>query len=226
MRLRKVAFFIAFAATATVLATLPAPAGAYTVRKGDTLWDISRRANANLRLLIQENNLRNPDLIYPGQQLTLPQDQPAQQPATPATAAAAAPNRAQTRALLAEAAAHQGVDGALVLAVAGWESGYNQSAVSKDGAVGLMQLMPATGRWAGPALLHRQVNLADPRDNAELGAALLHRYVAEFKDERLALAAYYQGEAATQKHGVYPSSRGYVDGILALRTREAAWSSR
>ena len=220
MRLRKVAYSIPLAAAAAILAGLPASAGAYTVRPGDTLWDISRRAHADLRLLIQENNVKNPDLIYPGQQLTLPQ---APQPQAPQPQgqkpALQAPNRDQNRALLAQAAAHQGVDRSLVLAVAAWESGYDQGAVSRDGAVGLMQLMPATARWAGPALLHRQVDLADARDNAELGAALLHRYVAEFGDARLALAAYYQGEAATRQHGVYPSSRGYVDGIMALRAR-------
>ena len=107
----------------------------------------------------------------------------------------------------------------LILAVAYWESGDDQTQVSSAGAIGLMQVMPATAQWAGPALLGRPVDIRVARDNARLGTALLRRYLDEFGDPRLALAAYYQGERATQLHGVYPSSRQYVDGIWALRNR-------
>jgi soluble lytic murein transglycosylase-like protein len=82
-----------------------------------------------------------------------------------------------------------------------------------------MQIMPATAQWAGPALLGRPVDIHSAPDNARLGAALLRRYLDEFHDPKLALAAYYQGETGTRKHGIYPSSRGYVDGIWALRNR-------
>ena len=202
------------------LAVLPAQAGAYTVKQGDTLWDISRRAHADLRLLIKENNLRNPDLIQPGQQITIPDSTPPQVPPPPGRPIQpAAPDTATARALLTQAAARHGLNPRLLLALSDWESGFNQSKVSKDGAVGLMQILPATARWAGPSLLHRQVNLADARDNAELGAALLASYVATFKDEGLALAAYYQGAGATRKYGIYPSSKPYVNGILALKQR-------
>jgi soluble lytic murein transglycosylase-like protein len=78
---------------------------------------------------------------------------------------------------------------------------------------------PGTAAFAGPALLGRAVDLRNPRDNADLGAALLRRYVDEFNDPKLALAAYYQGEAGTRKDGIYPGSHGYVDGIWALRNR-------
>ena len=54
-------------------------------------------------------------------------------------------------------------------------------------------------------------------DNARLGTALLRRYLQEFSDPKLALAAYYQGERGTRDHGVYPTSRRYVDGIWSLR---------
>ena len=203
-----------------IAASLPAPVLAYTVRSGDTLWDISRHAGISLSQLIHENHLQNPDLIQPGQQLTLPSAPPQGPQPAPAQTAPAPPLGADAaRASLIRAAATQHVDPALVLAVANWESGFNQARVSGDGAIGLMQVLPATGAWAGPALLGRRVDLRNPDDNALVGAALLRRYLAEFHDTRLALAAYYQGEQAVKKHGIYPSSLGYVDGIAALRAR-------
>ena len=126
---------------------------------------------------------------------------------------------AQARTLLIWAARHHRVNPNFVLAVSYWESGWNQAARSKTGAVGLMQIEPYTAAWAGPALLHRRVNLANPVDNAELGAALLRSYLTQLHDPKLVLAAYYQGLTAVRRHGIYPSSRSYVDGIWRLRNR-------
>jgi soluble lytic murein transglycosylase-like protein len=171
--------------------------------------------------LAARNHITNPDRIYAGQNIDLNPPAPPPAPAQPA----APPNpltREQARGILVAAAAQQHVDPALVLALAYWESGWNQAEVSPAGAVGLMQVTPGTAAWAGPALLHRRVDVHRSEDNAAVGAALLRRYLAEFRDERLALAAYYQGAAATHKHGVYPSSERYITGILALRDRARA----
>ena len=194
---------------------------AYQVRSGDTLWDISRRTGVSIQELAARNRIADPDRIYAGQQLNV---NPAASPPPPAAAAPApgAPvDRPAVRALLIRSAQAPGVDPSLVLAVSMWESGWNQQRVSVDGAVGLMQVMPSTARWAGPSLLHRPANIGNAGDNAALGAALLRRYMDAFHDPRLALAAYYQGEGATRRYGIYPSSRGYVDGIMALRSRYA-----
>lgn len=126
---------------------------------------------------------------------------------------------AQARAILIRAARRHGVNPNFVLAVSYWESGWNQSARSRTGAVGLMQIEPYTAAWAGPALLHRGVNIANPVDNAELGAALLRSYLDQLHDPRLVLAAYYQGLRAVQLYGIYPSSRTYVNGIWRLRNQ-------
>lgn len=148
--------------------------------------------------------------------------------ALPAPALAASPShphrgvhldRATARLLLIDAARHHGLRPGFLLAVSYWESGWNQSAVSRTGAIGLMQVEPATAAWAGPALLHRRVNLYDPKDNAELGAALLRYYLDRLHDASLALAAYYQGYSAVRRYGIYPSSRTYVRGILRLARR-------
>jgi soluble lytic murein transglycosylase-like protein len=126
---------------------------------------------------------------------------------------------AQIRALLVRAARHHNLNPNFVLAVSYWESGWNQAALSRTGAAGLMQIEPYTAAWAGPALLGRAVNLANPVDNAELGAALLRSYLTQLHDPKLVLAAYYQGLSAVRKHGIYPGSRTYVDGIWRLRNQ-------
>jgi len=126
---------------------------------------------------------------------------------------------AQARAILIRAARHHNLNPNFVLAVSYWESGWKQSALSRTGAVGLMQVEPYTAVWAGPALLHRRVDLNNPVDNAELGAALLRTYLDQLHDPKLALAAYYQGLTGVRRHGIYPSSRGYVNGIWGLRNQ-------
>ena len=106
---------------------------------------------------------------------------------------------AQARAILIRAAHHHGLNPNFVLAVSYWESGWNQAARSRTGAVGLMQVEPYTAAWAGPALLRS--------------------YLDQLHDPKLTLAAYYQGLGAVRRHGIYPSSRSYVDGIWKLRNQ-------
>jgi hypothetical protein len=141
---------------------------------------------------------------------------PSQAPPTPAAAVAPVTDRPAARRILTLAAQRHGLKPNLFYAVAWWESGWDQTRISSTGAVGLMQIEPDTAAGAGPALLGRQVDIHDPADNADLGAALLRQYLLEFRDGRLALAAYYQGEGATRDHGVEPGSRSYVDGIVQL----------
>ena len=203
-----------------VLSPATALAEQYVVRPGDSLWSISHQAGVSLQKLLQANSVANPDLIYPGQTLTLPG--PATAPAVPAPASHPMTNTLDpntARAILITAADHHGVRPSFILAVSWWESGWNPNIVSRDGAIGMMQVLPTTATWAGPSLLGRKVDLHNPTDNAEVGAALLHRYLVEFGDPKLALGAYYQGEAGTRKYGIYPSSHTYVDGIWALRNR-------
>ncbi len=193
--------------------TVPAaPTAVYTVRPGDTLWGIARRFGVSVADLERLNDVSNPRRLLPGQILHL-----GTQRAPEAVSGAAA------RELMVRAANEEQVDPNLVLAVSLWESGYNNSMISRDGAIGLMQILPSTAAWAGPALLGHPVDVYRAWDNALLGAALLRHYLDDFNgDVRLALAAYYQGESATRRYGIYPSSRNYVNGILALRARLAA----
>ena len=195
----------------------PAPATGpptYRVRAGDTLWSISRRTGVSVNTLMAVNHIGDPSRLHAGQTLLLQAPPPpAAKPAGPSVSQPAA------RALLRDAARKHGLRPSFVLAVSYWESGWNQDVVSATGAVGLMQLEPGTAAYAGPQLLGRKIDIHNPRDNADLGAALLRAYVDEFNDPKLALAAYFQGEAAAHQYGIYPSSQSYVNGIWDLRNR-------
>src|SRR5437762_12048196 len=108
----------------------------------------------------------------------------------------AAPARlssAQARAILIRAARHHNLNPNFVLAVSYWESGWKQSARSRTGAVGLMQVEPYTAAWAGPRLLHRRVNLNNPVDNAQLGAAPLRSYPTQHREPKPAPALHCPG---------------------------------
>lgn len=230
MRSRTFVAALVLAGTAALAAAESATA--YQVRSGDTLWGISRQTGVPVQRIAADNGIRDPDRIYAGQRLRLESLTPAQAPAPAPAAAPAAPDRrvapppsmalGEARTLVFTTARQRGLDPNLALAVADWESGFNQSRVSSVGAVGIMQVMPTTADWAGPALLHRRADVHNPHDNIQLGVALLRRYVDEFHDPKLALAAYYQGAAAVHKQGIYPGSHGYVDGIWALRNRFAS----
>jgi N-acetylmuramoyl-L-alanine amidase len=200
-----------------VLAAVPASAGQYVVRPGDSLTSISNTYHITVGKLIRDNQVRNADLIFPGQRLTVP-DPPAAAP--PPRAKPAGPHGAAAKAIIINQAKRHNLNPNFALALSFWESGWNQDVVSSTGAIGLMQVEPYTGVWAGPKLLGRKVNLNDANDNAEMGVTLLRHYLDVFNgDPKLALAAYYQGETATHKYGIYKSSQSYVNGIWALRNR-------
>jgi soluble lytic murein transglycosylase len=117
-------------------------------------------------------------------------------------------------------AAEHSIDSALIRAVIRAESNFNHRAVSRKGAQGLMQLMPAT-IWrlsVGDAF--------DPHENIGAGVRYLRQLLDQFQgDLTLALAAYNAGENAVLRYrGVppYQETREYVKKVLSLyrRTRE------
>ena len=195
------------------MATVTASAAQYVVKPGDSLWAIAHAQHVSIQTLLHDNHFANPNLIFPGEKIVVP-DPPSAAPMP------AGPHGAAAKAIITAAALRHGLNPNFALALSWWESGWHQDALSKTGAVGLMQIEPYTAQYAGPELLHRSVNIHDAYDNADLGTAMLRKYLDVFNgDPKLALAAYYQGETATRKHGVYPSSQSYVDGIWALRNR-------
>ena len=106
-----------------------------------------------------------------------------------------------------------GVDPMLVRALIQVESNYKPKARSHKGAVGLMQLMPATLREYGVR------NPYDPKANITAGVKHLKSLIDRLGDVGKALAAYNAGEGAVKKYnGVppYRETRNYVSRILAL----------
>ncbi|MGH7857820.1 MAG: lytic transglycosylase domain-containing protein [Candidatus Binatia bacterium] len=123
--------------------------------------------------------------------------------------------RAGYDALIAEYADRYGVERALVKAVMRAESAFDRLAVSRKGARGLMQLMPATAR------LHDVANVWSPRDNIHGGVKhlrlLLDRYGMNLP---WVLAAYNAGTWAVERHrGIppYDETREYVGRVLRYR---------
>jgi soluble lytic murein transglycosylase-like protein len=130
--------------------------------------------------------------------------------------AALVAQRDGVRQLIVAEATAQGVPPALALAIAWQESGWQQGVVSSAGAIGIMQLIPASGEWVAQSMLGEPVNLYDPASNVRAGVRLLRHYLDRYGDRTLALAAYYQGQTAVDRHGVYPGSRPYIASILEL----------
>ena len=105
-----------------------------------------------------------------------------------------------------------GLDIELVHTVIRAESNYDAFAISSAGAMGLMQLMPATASQYGVQ------NIFDPAQNIEGGVRYLKDLVALYGGKTsLVLAAYNAGQEAVRKYkGVppYPETRAYIAGIL------------
>ena len=114
--------------------------------------------------------------------------------------------------IIDRAAARHGVDARLVRAVIEVESGYRPRARSSKGAMGLMQLMPATARQ------YAVTNPYDPAANIEAGTKHLKSLLARFPPA-LAIAAYNAGHVAVERfRGVppYAETRKYVSRILQI----------
>lgn len=106
-----------------------------------------------------------------------------------------------------------GLESALLHAVISVESRYSPRAVSKAGAIGLMQLMPKTAKRYGV------VDPLDPLQNLRGGAKYLRYLLKKYNNDRnLALAAYNAGEASVAKYGnripPYPETTDYVPRVM------------
>lgn len=121
---------------------------------------------------------------------------------------------------LEAAARSESVEPALVIAVAAAESAFNTEAVSRKGALGLMQVMPATAeRYGVSGRSEGRHAVLAPQVNAQVGSRYLADLLRMFDgDKELALAAYNAGEGAVLKYGrripPYPETQQYVDRVM------------
>jgi LysM repeat protein len=212
----------------------------YTVRAGDNLSAIARRYGVSTRTLIVRNKLPRNGLIVIGRRLAIPVVVRVGAPASSQTMnagvhipvavqrSAAAhrrylahhrqPSRASVRALVARTARKHGLDPSLALAVAYHESGFQQRVVSPVDAIGVMQVLPSTGRVLSRQY-GRSLNLLEAQDNVLAGVLLLRTLVHSTGRADLALAGYYQGLGSVHAHGMLPQTRAYIRNVTALRAR-------
>ncbi|HKB93512.1 MAG TPA: peptidoglycan-binding protein [Gaiellaceae bacterium] len=184
----------------------------YVVKPGDSLTAIARRQHMTLGQLTRINHLNPARYLVIGTKLRLPA-------AVNVSAAVSATNATAVRASIDRWAAHYGIDASLARALAWMESGYQNDVVSPVGAQGVMQLLPSTWKYVETVLLRHKV-VHDANGNVEVGLALLHHLLGVFGgNERLALAAWYQGERAVRQVGVYKVSKTFVSDVEALKTR-------
>jgi LysM repeat protein len=234
-------------ATRPAPAKTPASSGSYTIKAGDTLSGIAARNGVRLSDVLSANRLTMASIIYPGQKLVIPgastiapaSSKPAATtPLVPSTFlgftypaavvssanankallnAAPVPSREQMKSIVADTARRMGVDASLALAFAYQESGFNQRAVSPANAIGTMQVIPSSGRWASD-LVGRNLNLLDPYDNATAGVAIIRQLVNSSADLDTAVAGYYQGQYSVSQNGMFEDTKAYVAAIKANRT--------
>jgi hypothetical protein len=177
------------------------------------------RAEDHTTIQGEGNAALNSDITVPAP-VPVPTNTEVQQPKALPTAEDQISER--YRPLVESISRRNGVDPNLIDAMIRTESNYNAWAVSPKGAIGLMQLIPETGRRFGVQ------NFFDPQQNIEGGVRYI-KYLLEMfgGNVDLSLAAYNAGENLVARLGKippYPETRNYVRKIRAVYTKPATAS--
>lgn len=211
----------------------------HVVRSGDTLGGLALTYDVGAGAIATRNRLQGSTIAL-GRRLAIPGAGSSRGPAAVPTtnagkripgavrgsvtqhratlAARNQPSKAQVRQMVAATARQHGVSPSLAVAVAYHESGFQQRVVSGVDAVGVMQVLPSTGRVLGQQ--HgRTFDLLQTRDNITAGVLLLRQLTRSTGSTEQALAAYYQGLGSISRRGVLPQTHSYVRNIGVLRGR-------
>jgi peptidoglycan hydrolase-like protein with peptidoglycan-binding domain len=133
--------------------------------------------------------------------------------------AGSAATRAEVRERLDAWSTRLGVSAELVRALAWMESGFQPRVVSSVGARGVLQTLPSTREFVEEVLLGRRIPSTLDGD-IQVGVLYLRHLLRNFGgDERLALAAWYQGEHAVRQIGLYAETKLFVSDVLSLQAR-------
>jgi soluble lytic murein transglycosylase-like protein len=208
-------------AQATAAVAGSAAATTYVVKHADNLSGVAERFGVSLRALTGANGITARSIIHPGQILKIP---PATPPA-PVIMPGVLPSDLQNASkqslvpLFRTAAKEAGIATDLLMALAYIESGWNQSALSTDKAIGLGQLLPATAKWVAADLMGEpRLDARKAQDNLRMAAVFLRYLIKAFpgNGER-ALAAYFEGEALVRSKGPSKAGKNYARQILSRR---------
>jgi LysM repeat protein len=189
----------------------------HTVVRGDTLDGIAASYHVRPATIARRNHLSR-SVVVLGSRLTIPQRGSRSVAAAPVSSL----SRDQIAAIIRSTSATYGLDARLALAVSWQESGWNMREVSDVGAIGAMQVMPATGAFIAADVVRRPLNLADAQDNITAGVAFLSLLTHDASSTRQAVAGYYQGLASVREHGMFASTKQYVADVMALRQQQQA----
>lgn len=110
------------------------------------------------------------------------------------------------------------LDSALVASIINTESSFDANAVSKKGAIGLMQILPSTAQWIcqnSDIEFESQQDLFDPQKNILIGCKYLQYLFEKFKDQTSALCAYNAGEGVVKN---WLSNKDYSTDTKTLST--------
>ncbi len=154
-------------AAAVSLAAAPAAQAheSHRVASGETLSGIARHYGTSVTALAAKNGIADPDLVFAGTTLVIPDGDGVSSSASASTAPA--PSGGSVTDIILSAAAQQGVDGAYLVSIASCESSLNPSAVNPAGYYGLFQFDKTT--WAE----YGSGSIFDPAAQASAAAGLI-----------------------------------------------------
>jgi hypothetical protein len=197
----------------------------HRIRHGDTLSGIAARYQISMNMLITANGIRNPNRIYSGRTLCIPQKTSTANSGLSANGivkwhaydALERSSQQGVNALLKQAAKRYHLPLNLLQAIAWQESGWTQYVIARDGGIGVMQIMPYTAQSLNQ-IAHQRYDPYKLHDNIELGAFYLKTLWGTFQGNiTRIISAYNQGAWSVIHRGIF--NWPYVESVKALMRR-------